>query len=392
LASQVLHDPSTEIIIVGAGAAGVTAAAVLGQRRYRVLLLDANASCPPVFKSEKIEGAQLQLLRQFGLVEQLLPFCSRISEVHAAYDGRVFKTTANEQLGLTYSDLVDTLRDRLSPNVQFRVARVASIHPSPYTPSVELEGGEHLAARLVVFACGGNLALQAGLGLKRQIIQKEQCVALGFNIAPRNARSFPFQAVTYYPTTSADRIDYLTLFKIPRAMRANLFLFRSISDPWVREFIHQPRLMLERCLPKLPQVIGEYSVTAKVESARIDLYRTESDPLPGIVMIGDALQNVCPSTGLGLNKVFTDVDVLSECVPGWFSNHVIDATQLAHFYQNPRKLAADAHALASASYHRRAATDTTPRWRAHRTLLHAKWRYTPKWSLPTVAPRALKRA
>lgn len=392
MASQVAQDPSNEIIIVGAGAAGVTAAAVLGQAGYRVLLVDANRTCPPVFKAEKIEGAQLQLLRQFGLVEQLLPFCARISEVHAAYDGRIFKTTANEQLGLSYASFVDTVRDRLPANVRFRVARVTAVHPSPYTPSVELEGGEHLAARLVVFACGGNLPLLGGLGLKRSVLQKEQSIALGFNIVPQAARSFPFQAVTYYPSNSADRIDYLTLFKIPCAMRANFFLFRSISDPWVREFIQQPRLLLERCFPKLPRIIGEYSVSGRVESARIDLYRNEGEPRPGVVLIGDALQNVCPSTGLGLNKVFTDIDVLSECAPSWFANQVIDATQLAQFYQHPRKLAADSEALASAMYHRRAATETSPRWRTHRALLHAKWRYTPMWSVPTIAPRALKRA
>jgi 2-polyprenyl-6-methoxyphenol hydroxylase-like FAD-dependent oxidoreductase len=392
LASRVASDPSTEIIIVGAGAAGVTAAAVLGQRGHRVLLLDANPTCPPVFKAEKIEGAQLQLLRQFGLVEQLLPFCSRISEVHAAFDGRIFKTTPYQQLGLTYSTLVDTLRERLPSNVQFQVARVAAIHPSPYTPSVELETGEHLAARLVIFACGSNRALEASLGLTRRVLQKEQSMALGFNIAPQKSRSFPFQAVTYYPTTNADRVDYLTLFKIPRAMRANLFLFRSISDPWVREFLQQPRLLLERCFPKLPRVIGEFSVTGRVEAARIDLYRNEGNPQPGVVLIGDALQNVCPSTGLGLNKVFTDIDVLAECVPVWFTNHVIDAAQLAQFYQHPRKLAADSHALAAADRHRRAVIDASPRWRAHRALLHTKWRWTPVWTVPPIAAQSLKRA
>jgi 2-polyprenyl-6-methoxyphenol hydroxylase-like FAD-dependent oxidoreductase len=392
LASQVQVDPSAEIIIVGAGAAGVTAAAVLGQRGYRVLLLDANATCPPVFKAEKIEGAQLQLLRQFGLVEALLPACARISEVHAAFDGRIFKSSANEQLGLSYSSFINTLRDRLPSNVQLRVARVASVHPSPYTPAVRLDSGEYLAARLVVFACGINQSLQAGLNLSRRVIQKEQSLALGFNLAPCNARTFPFQAITYYPTTSADRIDYLTLFKVPGAMRANLFAFRSLSEPWVREFVQQPRLLLERCFPKLPQLIGEYRVTGRVESGRVDLYRTDGDPQPGVVLIGDALQNVCPSTGLGLNKVFTDIDVLAECVPAWFATSAIDTTQLALFYQNSRKQAADSNALASAFYHRRAATDPSPRWRVHRSLLRTKWRYTPVWNVPPVAQRALKRA
>ena len=170
------------------------------------------------------------------------------------------------------------------------------------------------------------------------------------------------------------------------------FAFRSISDPWVREFLQQPRLLLERCFPKLPKVIGEYRVTSRVDCGRIDLYRTEGNPQPGVVLIGDALQNVCPSTGLGFNKVFTDIDVLSECVPAWFSNSHVDIPQVASFHHHPRKLAADANAIASAHYHRRAVTDTSPRWRAHRALLHAKWRCTPIWNVPTVPAHALKRA
>jgi 2-polyprenyl-6-methoxyphenol hydroxylase-like FAD-dependent oxidoreductase len=392
LAIPTSSERAADILIIGAGAAGVTAAAVLGQRGYRVLLVDANPTCPPVFKAEKIERAQLQLLRQFGLVEALLPACSRISEVHAAFDGRVFKTMATEQLGLPYAALVNTLRERLPANVQFRVARVESVQPSAEAPSVRLEGGEQLTARLLIFAGGINPALQAGLGLARRVIQKEQCLVLGFNIAPHDARSFPFQAVTYYPTTTAERIDYLTLFKTPQGMRANLFAFRSISDGWVREFVQQPRLLLERCLPKLPRVISEYRVTGRVESARVDLYRSEGLPQPGVVLIGDALQNVCPSTGLGLNKVFTDIDVLAECVPAWLAREAIDGRQLAGFYQHPRKVAADQEALTSAVYHRQAATNPSPRWRAHRALLHAKWRCTPVWTVPPVATRALKRA
>ena len=392
MASQAPLDSCSDIIIVGAGAAGVTAAAVLGRQGHRVLLLDASPTCPPVFKAEKIERAQLQTLRQFGLEDSLLPACTRISEVNAAFDGRIFKTLATEQLGLSYAALVDTLRESLPANVEFRVGRVQSIHPNPYTPSVCLESGEQIIARLVIIACGINQVLQSQLGLTRHVVQKEQSLALGFHIAPVNARSFPFQAVTYYPSSAADRIDYLTLFRTPQAMRANLFAFRSISDPWVREFLQQPRLLLERCFPKLPKVIGEYSVTGRVESARIDLYRNEGDPQPGVVLIGDALQNVCPSTGLGLHKVLTDIDVLSACVPAWFSRPYVDTQQLAHFYHHPRKLAADSAAVASAQRHRSAATDPSPTWRAHRTLLHAKWRCTPIWNFPTAPVRALKRA
>ena len=64
---------SSEIIIVGAGLAGSTLAAVVGQQGRRVILIDPRSSCPPVFKAEKIDVRQVQLLRKFGLFECLLP-------------------------------------------------------------------------------------------------------------------------------------------------------------------------------------------------------------------------------------------------------------------------------------------------------------------------------
>jgi 2-polyprenyl-6-methoxyphenol hydroxylase-like FAD-dependent oxidoreductase len=383
---------STDVIVIGAGAAGVTAAAVLGQQGHRVLLLDPSSTCPPVFKAEKIERAQLEVLRQFGLIDPLLSASARSTEVHAAFDGRIFKTTATEQLGLPYATLVNALSDHLPRTVERRVARVESITPSASQPSVRLDDGQQLTARLVILACGISRPLQANLGLTRRIIQKEQSLALGFNIAPANALSFSFQSLTYYPTNSTDRIDYLTLFKVPNAMRANLFAFRSAAEPWVREFLQQPRLLLERCFPKLPNVIGEYRVTSRVESARVDLYRTDGNPHPGVVLIGDALQNVCPSTGLGLHKLFTDIEVLAECVPAWFASDGLTVSQISRFYRDPRKLSADAHSLANAFYHRYAATAATPRWRLHRALVRAKWRYTPAWKTAAVPSRALKRA
>ena len=127
--------------------------------------------------------------------------------------------------------------------------------------------------------------------------------------------------------------------------------------------------MLERCLPKLDRVIGEYRVVSKVETGGVDLYRTEGVPQPGIVLIGDAFQNVCPATGMGLRKIFTDVDVLcSECVPLWFATPGMGDDKMASFYNHYRKRATDTRAQANAFYQRRASTERSLRWRIHRLV------------------------
>lgn len=366
-----------DIVVVGAGLAGATAAAVLGQQVGRVLLVDPRPTCPPIFKAEKIEPDQAELLRKFGLLDHLTSHAGRIREVRAYYNGRLFKTAAIEQYGLHYSDMVNGLRAHLPASVEFKLERVVQIVNSPELQRVRLAGGEERTCRLVVLACGPSSALLSSLQLPRTIIQKDQSVAIAFTVARPDSLPFPFDAVTYYPTSCAESIDYLSLFSLGSTMRANLFAFRAASDPWLRQFTREPDQMLRRCLPKLSRAIGEYRVVGKVETSRTDLYQTEGDPPPGIVLIGDAAQNVCPSTGMGLSKIFTDVDVLcSDCIPLWFASPGMGSDKVTSFYGNPRKRATDVKALQSAFYHRRAATDRSLRWRIHRLRTHLSWLFS----------------
>jgi 2-polyprenyl-6-methoxyphenol hydroxylase-like FAD-dependent oxidoreductase len=375
-------DLTADIIVAGAGAAGATAAAVLGLQGWRVVLLDAQPTCPPVFKAEKIERQELRLLRDFGILEPLLPDPWRPAELYSASDGRIYKRRTTEQLGIAYSDLVNTLRANLPAAVQTKIGRAVRICHDGEKTRVHLVNGEVLTARLVVLASGINHQLPASLGLRRRVIQKEQCSVLGFNVAAANSRPFPFHGVTYYPTNAESRIDYLTLFKIGGTMRANLFVFRSANDPWIREFILEPRPEMERAFPKLPRVIGEYRVISKVEFSRVDLYRMEGDLPDGVVLIGDALQNVCPATGLGLRRIFRHVDVLADCVSEWMSSPGMRAEKFKSFYEHPRVRGIDRHVVRRAFVQRETAIGVSLQWRLYRALL----RLNRMLSLPITSP------
>jgi 2-polyprenyl-6-methoxyphenol hydroxylase-like FAD-dependent oxidoreductase len=381
---------SSEIVIVGAGLAGVTLAAVLAQQGRRVIVVDPRSSCPPLFRAEKIEREQVRLLRKFGLLEHLLPYAARVREVQGAYDGRIFKTSPIEQYGIKHADMVNALRAQMPTGVEFRQDRVEHIANSRGVQRVKLSRGEELTSRLVVLACGVSDGLLTSLGLSRRVVQRDQSLGFGFDIAASEARPFDFDALTYYAFSPSTRIDYLTLFKFRETMRANLFTFRSASDPWVREFIQEPDRMLRRHLPKLSRLIGEYRVTSEVDSARVNLYKVNDHSQPGVVMIGDAFQSACPATGMGLDKVLTDVDVLSECIPQWLASPGMSGSKLADFYEHPRKRVMDSQALQSSQDHRRLVTDRSIRWRIHRRLLGFKWQLQSAiWPLGQVRVPAL---
>jgi 2-polyprenyl-6-methoxyphenol hydroxylase-like FAD-dependent oxidoreductase len=365
------HTTSSAIVVVGAGLAGTTAAAVLGQQGWRVTLIDPKSPFPHVFKAEKIEPDQAQLLRKFGLLEHLLAHAGRNREIQGYFNGRLFSVKPTEQYGIYYGDMVNALRAHLPAMVEFKQGRVVEVAHSAELQRVRLSGGEELTARLVVLACPISSEIQASLGLKKVVIQKDQSLAIAFTIARADGQPFPFDALTYYATNPDSAVDYLTLFRIGATMRGNLFAFRAAGESWVRQFIREPEENLKKCLPRLRKAIGEFRVVSRVETGGVDLYCLQGDPLPGVVLIGDASQNVCPATGMGLTKVFTDVDILcSECIPRWFETAGMDSEKTTLFSNHPRKQASDGKALRNAIYRRRACTERSLRWRIHRLRLH----------------------
>lgn len=366
----VAEGKSADVIIIGAGLAGATAAAVLARQGRDVTLVDPRPVYPACFKAEKIEPEHAELLRKFGLLDGLIPWTGHIREVLEARNGRVLRPLALEQYGIAYGDMVNGVRRSLPPTVSFRPARVERMANGPDLQRVTLSTGEELTARLVVLACGTGGHLHERLGLSRRMIRREQSAAFGFTITREDRQPFGFDALTYFPNGRATRIDYLTLFLIQDSMRANLFVFRSLGEDWVRRFVREPHAELQRSLPKLAPLIGEFRVLGKVETAKSDLYAVDNHRQPGIVLIGDAFMSVCPTTGLGLSKVLTDVDVLcSECVPAWFATPGMDVEKVAAFYDHPRKRAVDRRSLQSAEYRRRLSTDTSLRWHLHRLRL-----------------------
>jgi 2-polyprenyl-6-methoxyphenol hydroxylase-like FAD-dependent oxidoreductase len=355
-----------DVAIVGAGLAGASAAAVLARKGVRVVLIDSRESYPRCFKAEKIEPDQAKLLRKLGLLAGVVPFASHINEVISARNGRLIRVLRFEQYGIFYQDIVNGVRAQLPPSVTWRTARVRDISPGCELSRVTLMGGETIAARLVVLACGTGGNLHAGLGLNKHMINAVHSFTIGFNIARDDEQPFPFDSVTYYPNGPHARIAYLTLFPIRDVMRANLFVYRTPGEEWVSQFRKDPDGELVRALPGLIQATGPFRVVSRVEMCPVDLYRVDGATRAGLVLIGDAYQSVCPATGTGLSKVLMDVDALCDCVPEWLESPGMGAEKIARYYDQPQRKACDAQSLQEAIFCRTLFTDSSLRWRVYR--------------------------
>jgi 2-polyprenyl-6-methoxyphenol hydroxylase-like FAD-dependent oxidoreductase len=357
----------SDIVIIGGGLAGSTAAAMLGRAGIDAVLVDPHEVYPPDFRCEKLDASQVALLRKTGLAEPILKASTPDEEVWIARFGRLVEKRRHQQFDILYDTLVSTMRATIPASVEIVQAKAAAIATGPVRQTVELSTGEVISARLVVLANGLNSALRQSLGMVREDRSPCHSISIGFDAKPVGRQSFAFRALTYNPERASERIAYLTLFPIGAATRANLFVYRDMRDPWLKAMRDAPEKTLLAAMPGLGELVGDFKVSSFVKIRPVDLYVTHGARQAGIVLVGDAFCTSCPAAGTGVNKVLTDVERLCNVhIPRWLATPGMGEAKIAAFYDDPVKQACDAHSAAKAYYLRSLCTEPGISWRARR--------------------------
>ncbi len=367
-----------DIVIIGAGLCGSAAAVVLGRAGYRVVLIDRQAASPPLFRVEAVDSGQAELFNRLGLLDCVAAAATRYDLLVNARHGRVVDHTREVHYGLRYQDLVRTVREQLPDTVEFVVGGVTDISTGPEQQRVTLAAQGTVVGRLLVLATGLGDVLGEKLGMSSTVLFEKHSIPFGFDVAPLPGRRFPFQSLTYYGETPADRIDYLTVFPIGAAMRANLFTFRDDRDPWTRNFRRAPKDILLATLPGLAAFLGDFEVLSPVQSWVMSLCEVAGHDQQGVAVIGDAFQTSCPAAGTGVTRVLTDVECLCRLVPAWLASPGMGREKIAQLYADPAKRAADRNSFAMARSRRTLTVDTgvvaeTRRWQHFLRRRIAEW-------------------
>lgn len=363
---------TTDIAIVGGGLAGSLAAAMLGRAGIDAILIDPHTEYPPDFRCEKLDGDQVGILEKTGIADAILRSCTPDRRTWVARFGRLVEKRPGDQQGIYYTPLVNAVRAEIPAGTRFIHAKATALATSADRQTVTLSTGDVVQARLIVLANGLNIGLRDSLGLKREVISACHSIAIGFDMEPVGRRQFEFPALTYYAEHAADRAALITLFPIGNVMRANLFVYREMDDPWLREMRTKPQDTLFALMPGLHDIVRDFAVTSPVKIRPIDLYVTHNYRQPGIVLVGDAFATSCPAAGTGARKVLNDVERLCNVhVPRWLQSDGMGADKIASFYDDPIKQACDLFSIRKAYGLKAFSIDTGLSWRLRRRIKFA---------------------
>jgi 2-polyprenyl-6-methoxyphenol hydroxylase-like FAD-dependent oxidoreductase len=356
----------TDVAIIGGGLAGSTAAAMLGRAGVHAVLVDPHPLYPKDFRCEKLDASQVILLRKTGLAGTVLGAATCDEEVWIARFGHLVEKRPNEQYDLLYDTLVNAVRGEIPPGIERIHAKAAAIATSSNRQTLTLSDGEQISARLIVLANGLNIGLRQSIGIGREVMSPCHSISIGFDVSPVGRPAFDFRALTYYPESAAGRMAYLTLFPIGSTMRANLFVYRDMHDPWLREMRHAGPEALFALMPGLRKLTGDVEVL-DVKIRPVDLHVSTGYRQGGIALVGDAFATSCPAAGTGCNKVFTDVERLCNVhIPRWLATDGMDTEKVAAFYDDEVKQACDAASEAKAYFLRALSTSAGFAWSARR--------------------------
>src|ERR1043166_2018685 len=150
-------------------------------------------------------------------------------------------------------------------------------------------------------------------------------------------------------------------------MRATLFAYRYLHDPWLKERRDKPRESLLALWPKLFDITGDFAVTSFVQIRPVDLFVTKGYRQDGVVLVGDAFSSSCPAAGTGARKVLVDVERLCNVhISRWLASPGMGEAKISAFYDDPLKRACDTLSEKKAFRLRSYSIDTAPHWIALR--------------------------
>jgi len=315
-------DNRSDLVIIGAGLAGLPIALACAQAGWRVHLIDQNAeqdelpSDPLDQRCTAIGQATEGLLRRWALWSHVVDHAEPIHQVHVSQRGHFGAVRLRaEELGVpalghvienrhwvrALSAMADT-----HPNIRLqRGVSITALDASAHTEvTITLDSGAAITARLLIAVDGENSRVRDLTGVGDQHIDYEQCALLTTVqiSAPHNGCAFERFTAT----------GPLALLPRPNQTMSVVWCLDAKDAQSLRD------ASAEHCLAQLQHQFGFRlgRFTAMGAKTVLPLYRREALAQVGTrtVLLGNAARLLHPVAGQGFNLALRDVAALLDVI------------------------------------------------------------------------------
>lgn len=310
----------SEILVVGAGAVGLTVAVALARAGWPVTLLGRPGDARPGRTVALLQGS-VDLLRTIGV------WSSIEAEAEPLRTMRIVDATGSlfapppvafraEEIGLeAFGFNVDNgvlesaLRDvaAITPGLQFVRGAAVDARFSPEEASVETDGGERLRSTLVVAADGRDSLLRkaARIGVRATDHPQRALTAVFTHAAAHDDISTEFHTrqgpFTLVPMPGRDRHRSSLVWVMSPAEAARRH--ELAPETFAREAERQCGHLLGRMT--LEGAVGRFPIVTRTATRLTG---------PRLVLVGEAAHALPPIGAQGLNLSFRDVAALVACL------------------------------------------------------------------------------
>jgi 2-polyprenyl-6-methoxyphenol hydroxylase-like FAD-dependent oxidoreductase len=333
--------PDYDVLICGAGAGGLAAAAALGRQGFRVLLVDKQRGFTRIAKGELLQPRSVQILDSLGALPALLArgavAIDRLACHHS--DGKhigeirydPLPTPYNQVIAHYYHEIQAVLAASLGPTVEVQTGtRVVDLR----TDGAGRVRGARLAAAgrsqvvtaaLTVVCDGQGSALRAKAGLDvRRRRYRHRLVA--FDVAPLDGPAGPTDAIAVYLT----RRGLCLRYPLPDG---RIRLYVQAGEDELRTLRRGPEMarwatgVVTTDVPALRHLSAALAASAHTAQP-LPAWRFTAPrwQRPGVALLGDAAHCVHPIAAQGMNAAIADAWSLAAHVTiGGASASAVDA-------------------------------------------------------------------
>jgi 2-polyprenyl-6-methoxyphenol hydroxylase-like FAD-dependent oxidoreductase len=308
------HNIVTRCCIAGGGPAGMMLGFLLARADVEVIVLEKHADFLRDFRGDTIHPSTLEVMRELGLLDELLKLPHQeVRELNARFGDRTITLADFSHLParcpfiamMPQWDFLDFLADHAAPYPGFRLmmntevtglieeaGRVAGVHAATASGPIDVR------ADLVVAADGRNSILRDKAGLPVKDFD-----------APMDVFWFRLTRKPDDPSQTMGRFDAGRIFvSINRGdyWQCGFVIPKGRAEQIRREGLEVFREKVARLAPYAKDRVAELRTWDDIKLLTVRVDRLLQWYRPGLLCIGDAAHAMSPVGGVGINLAIQD--------------------------------------------------------------------------------------